>query len=566
MGEKNMIEDTLFQIKNLEESLKKNAQGILSSTMRKEINSLVKESLMEQEEVVEPEMSPEDVATEDPAMMSDETGMEMDPSMVAAEPAFEDPEMMGDESLPGMETGDDETIDMRDASDAEVIRVIKAIGDNEGVVVTRDKNIITLTDDDDEYIIKLNESMENFGETAFDSELEEMYEDGTELNEFEYEEEDEDMDFGYEDEEDEDDKWNAPSPDDDYEDYEDDKWNAPSPDDDMSAYKTKYRYSDEEDGDMGYEDEEDEDMDFGYEDEDDEDMEDDEEVEGVMYEIEMNEESMDDIEMMEMDDIDMMEMDDMEDDEMFGDFDIEDYESDDEEEDDDLGIYESKKTKKSSKGLTGKGPKFKYGQVTDYKMPKQKEGTKGVGMGKAKFTYKDGENLDGEFRPIKRGKKVETKEASRTYGSGRSFGRGLPKPKAAPRHLKEEVIELRTKNDEYRKALDLFRTKLNEVAVFNSNLAYATRLFTEHSTTKQEKINILRRFDDVETLKESKNLYRVVKSELSNNSLNEGGSLNESIERTVNKTASSGSAVSLIESKTYENPQFLRMKDLMGKL
>ena len=293
MGEKNMIEDTLFQIKNLEESLKKNAQGILSSTMRKEINSLVKESLMEQEEVVEPEMSPEDVATEDPAMMSDETGMEMDPSMVAAEPAFEDPEMMGDESLPGMETGDDETIDMRDASDAEVIRVFKAMGDNDGVVVTRDNNIITLTDDDDEYIIKLNESMENFGETAFDSELEEMYEDGTELNEFEYEEEDEDMDFGYEDEEDEDMG--------DEEDFEGQN--------DMLDYEDRAmgRMLDGmgDDWDSSFEDEHDYDDDFFSRDED---MEDGEEVEGIMYEIEMN-----DIEMMEMDDIDMMEMDDMED-------------------------------------------------------------------------------------------------------------------------------------------------------------------------------------------------------------------------------------------------------------
>ena len=61
-------------------------------------------------------------------------------------------------------------------------------------------------------------------------------------------------------------------------------------------------------------------------------------------------------------------------------------------------------------------------------------------------------------------------------------------------------------NEEYRKALNIFRTKLNEVAVFNSNLAYATRLFTEHTTTKQEKINILKRFDNVETIKESKNL------------------------------------------------------------
>jgi len=106
---------------------------------------------------------------------------------------------------------------------------------------------------------------------------------------------------------------------------------------------------------------------------------------------------------------------------------------------------------------------------------------------------------------------------------------------------------------------------LNEVAVFNSNLAYATRLFTEHSTTKQEKINVLRRFDNVESLKESKNLYQILKNELSNNSLSDK-SINESINRTVMKSPSTGSAVNLIESKTYENPQFLIKKDLMEKI
>ena len=50
----------------------------------------------------------------------------------------------------------------------------------------------------------------------------------------------------------------------------------------------------------------------------------------------------------------------------------------------------------------------------------------------------------------------------------------------------EEVRMLREKNEEYRKALNVFREKLNEVAIFNSNLAYATRLFTEHSTTKKK--------------------------------------------------------------------------------
>lgn len=226
----------------------------------------------------------------------------------------------------------------------------------------------------------------------------------------------------------------------------------------------------------------------------------------------------------------------------------------------------------------GKADKFKYSskpnQGQGFKT-KMKEAPKSVGTGKAKFDYKDGENLDGEFKPVKKSvKKSETKESARTLGAGSKVGRkgGLPKPKAGSKFntaLEEnqnerELTLLREKNEEYRKALNVFRDKLNEVAVFNSNLAYATRLFTEHTTTKQEKINILKRFDNVETLKESKNLYHSIKEELKGST--NTTSINESVERTINNTPTTGSAINLIESKTYENPQFLRMKDLMGKL
>ena len=96
-------------------------------------------------------------------------------------------------------------------------------------------------------------------------------------------------------------------------------------------------------------------------------------------------------------------------------------------------------------------------------------------------------------------------------------------------------------------------------------MAYSTRLFTEHTTTKQEKINILRRFDNVNSIKESKTLYQTIKSELGTESTNPGV-FTESIERKVIKTPQNGSAGNLIETKTYENPQFLRMKDLMNKI
>jgi hypothetical protein len=260
-------------------------------------------------------------------------------------------------------------------------------------------------------------------------------------------------------------------------------------------------------------------------------------------------------------------------------------------------IMESIKKSMKPKGVgMGSGPKFKYGKTTDYPTKKQKpafgkDGVKAKGTGKAKFEYKEGfdkvtlggnkgdkskthpgKNDYMETKMMMKPKKMETKEASRTYGNGSKEGRGLRKGITPNRNLTFESVDrselklLREKNNEYRQALDVFRTKLNETAVFNSNLAYATRLFTEHSTTKQEKINILRRFDSVESLKESKALYQTIKNELGSTTKGSESTIAESIERNVVKTPSTGSAVNLIESKTYENPQFMRMKDLMAKI
>ena len=189
-------------------------------------------------------------------------------------------------------------------------------------------------------------------------------------------------------------------------------------------------------------------------------------------------------------------------------------------------------------------------------MSQHKESFKGP----KKFEFKEGEDADVET------KETETKEAVRTLGNGsRNFPKrkGLPKMKVITNSaLQEEVENLRAKNEEYRKALNIFREKLNEVAVFNSNLAYATRLFTEHTTTKSEKINIMRRFDNVETIKESKNLYQSIKDELGSV---DKQMVKESIVENIDRTPTKGST-NLVENKTYENPQFLRMKDLMSKM
>jgi len=493
---KNVVEDALFQIRNLEETLQENAKGILQSTMTEEIRQLVKESLKEQEDEVEND----EVDVDDQDMMADDQmAMDDDDDAAVADDDFADDDFSDED-----DSDDDETIDMTGASDAEVLKVFKAMGDDDGIIVKKEGGNIHLQDGDDEYMIQLGES-------------EEQYE-----NMYEVEMDEEDEFVGLEDE------------------ISEFNWGGAA----MGAIKGGFGLDEEE---TIYEIEMDDMMGMGSKKDD------------FYEEFDSMEEGMD------------MYTDSMEE--------GMDMYTDSLEED----LYESIKKSRKPKGVgMGKGPKFSYdkkpnmgGGFNEKRKEAFGKGTKAMGTGKAKFEYKEGENMKGDMTKVK---KAETKEASRTLGNGSKDGsRGLRKARTNNRNMSfnpfklhetesnGEINLLREKNEEYRKALDVFRTKLNEVAVFNSNLAYATRLFTEHSTTKQEKINILKRFDNVESLKESKNLYRTIKNELNSGSASET-KLNESIERTVNRTVETGSSVNLIESKTYENPQFLRMKDLMGKI
>jgi hypothetical protein len=166
----------------------------------------------------------------------------------------------------------------------------------------------------------------------------------------------------------------------------------------------------------------------------------------------------------------------------------------------------------------------------------------------------------------------EMEEIARTIGLGNRPGSLTQKGARAHKNnpaiqkehaaLRKEVALLREKNEEYKKALNVFRDKLQEVAVFNANLAYATRLFTEHSTTKHEKLEVLKRFDKVATLKESQGLYQTLKGEFKNKT-----TVSESVAEKIVKTPTNSSSKAILaESKAYQSPQFSRMQELMSKL
>jgi hypothetical protein len=474
MAEKNLVEEALIQIQNLEEAINENAKEILHSTMKEEISELVKESMKneaeeEDEFEVEDELESEDGSEEDEFEFDDES--EEDES--EDEDSEESFDMSNFSDISGGDDFEsDEVMDLSNHSLEDVLKAYKQMSPDDSFEIKKEGDFIHLKDEEDEYLIQTESEEEEFG----------MEEDN--------EEESEEIVYEIE-------------MDDEAEEELDEMYGG-----DEHDYKRRDGHK------IG-------DVDGHYKDF--ETMEEGEEEEEYTFEEDV--------------------------------------------------MYESKSAIKPKVGKgasTGKA-KFDYKKSKGGFSEKKSHVNPTKGTSKPKFEFKEGDTFEMPSpKGVKKFTKEEAKEASRTYGFGSKEGRGLRKGVTPNRNLTfenreimEEVEMLKAKNEEYRKALNMFRDKLNEVAVFNSNLAYATRLFTEHSTSKQEKINVLRRFDSAETLKESKALYKTIKDEL-------GGEtkkfMTESIERVIDKAPQSGSAVNLIESKTYENPQFLRMKDIMSKI
>ena len=398
MTKKSILEEALLEAQALEEAVKTNAKEILASTMKEEIEELVKESLNEQG--IEFDAEDEDEVMDDEIVDVDddeESDVEIDLT------ALPEPEQ-------GSIDYDEEPLDLRSASDDEILKVFKLMGDSDGVIVTQDDDVIDLVDDEAgvEYKVEL-------GESTLEDEILESLKDTAN--------------------------------------------------------------------------------------------------EETVFEIEINE-------------------------------------------DDDDGMDED--------------PKATDGPVKEDDEANEEEANE------ASRTLGMGDEKKGGLPKIRGSKPSAVKESRRkpvsrrTVSIQKKYNQLVEHSKNQNELVEKLMIEnknMKSKVSEYKNALGDFRTKINEVAVFNRNLAYATKLFTEHSTSKEEKINIMRRFDSVETLNEGKNLYDTIKTELVKTPVKSAKTktMNESITKKITKTPKTGST-NLIENKVYESPQISRIKDMMSKL
>jgi len=115
-------------------------------------------------------------------------------------------------------------------------------------------------------------------------------------------------------------------------------------------------------------------------------------------------------------------------------------------------------------------------------------------------------------------------------------------------------------NKQLKNELVSIKESLKEAVVLNYNLGQITKLFTENTTTKEEKINIIKRFgSEAKTVEDSKKLYESVSRDLKKvNQVNVNN-----IDRQLSESKSNNL---LVETPIYQSDDLTESLNLMKRL
>lgn len=194
-------------------------------------------------------------------------------------------------------------------------------------------------------------------------------------------------------------------------------------------------------------------------------------------------------------------------------------------------------------------------------------------------TKEDEDNINEEDEQVEEGTNVggfvqqnTTSKSHVPNSSGRSArnasiaGKKV-KSTAQPRYsgVAEDVMRkanaIWEENKQLKKELVSIKESLKEAVVLNYNLGQITKLFTENTTTKEEKINIIKRFgSEAKSVEDSKKLYESVSRELKKvNQLNGVNNIDKQL-------SESKSTNLLVETPIYQSDDLTESLNLMKRL
>lgn len=145
-----------------------------------------------------------------------------------------------------------------------------------------------------------------------------------------------------------------------------------------------------------------------------------------------------------------------------------------------------------------------------------------------------------------------------TRGTGEGY---QPATNESIDSIKKKANAIFKENKDLRQVAESIKNKLEEAIVVNSSLGNIIKLVTENSTTLQEKQDIIKRFDRVKTIDESKALYSVIAEELKKTN-----KVNNTSEVKLDNQLAESKKTQLVETTMYQSSDLSATLDLMERL
>ena len=129
-------------------------------------------------------------------------------------------------------------------------------------------------------------------------------------------------------------------------------------------------------------------------------------------------------------------------------------------------------------------------------------------------------------------------------------------------NIKRKANAIFKENKELKEVLAQLKGKLEESIVINASLGKIIQLVTENTTSKDEKVNIVKRFNNVKTIQESRELYNTISNELKSVHNNTKSVVNESMDKQI----AEGKNNNIIETSIYKSTDLSNTLDLMNRM
>lgn len=142
----------------------------------------------------------------------------------------------------------------------------------------------------------------------------------------------------------------------------------------------------------------------------------------------------------------------------------------------------------------------------------------------------------------------------------RQNGKNATVKSSANEAFKRKVNAVLKENQQLKAIAEQIKNRLNEACVINASLGKIIKLVTENTTTRDEKINIVNRFNDVKTVKEGKALYEAIEKELKNSH-----PINN-VDKVMSGPLTETKKTNIVETPMFQSADLTETLDLMKRL